>query len=621
MARRRRRRRPSRASSARPSHGPLLKSRLFFRLEPLLLAALIAAAALPWAAAPAAAAPLRVAVGEGMVAALNEQQEIFLEARPLEGEGIWAFSRRLTGDTKAVSAITQANGNPPRLEAGVRYKVPYAVLTDDYKIRVIRGLFPEDAPLFDGWRHLHPADAPPLTLWQLAEIFTGKGENFTILRKHNQLLEDSVGPGGRLFVPAELLLPAFQALLPPDPAAPTQPSPLPLDLDLKPGANDLAYLDDPTGRYAIYRLKKGEALYSAVVVRFTGRAFAEDVNALAAEIAAKNGIRDVTDMPIGLPIRIPVDLLLPEYRPADDPVRKEYEVTQAEVAQVANPAKATLLEGVTIVLDAGHGGDDSGVDFQGVWESTYVYDVMLRTKELLERHTAATVLTTTRDGKDFKPRDFDVLPRSRNHEVLTSPPYHIGDAKVAVNLRWYLANAKLRELVKQGVDPAKVVFISLHADSLHHSLRGAMAYVPSTTLTQGEFGKAGEVYLAREEVRQQPSVSFSHKERVRSEGLSRKLAEQILRAVGRQGLAVHPELPIRDRIVRCARCHPFVPAVVRYNAVPAKLLLEICNMNNAEDRRLLTTRGFRQSLAQSLVDGLLGYYGQSPLSPPAKKGR
>jgi hypothetical protein len=254
-----------------------------------------------------------------------------------------------------------------------------------------------------------------------------------------------------------------------------------------------------------------------------------------------------------------------------------------------------------------------------VWESNYVYDVMVRTKALLELHTAATVLATTRDGKDFISRDVDVLPRTRNHQVLTNPPYPIGNPKVAANLRWYFANAKLRELAKKGVDPAKVVFISLHADSLHHSLRGAMAYVPSTVLTGGSFGKAGEVYQARAEVRLQPSVSHSHKDRVRSEGLSRKLAEQILRAIGKQGLAVHRERPIRDRIVRCAKCHPFVPAVVRYNSVPAKLLLEICNMNNAEDRRLLTTRGFRQSLAQSLVDGLLGYYGQAPLSPVLKK--
>jgi N-acetylmuramoyl-L-alanine amidase len=605
-----------------------LKRAPLLRIGRPLSATLVAAALLCLAffwAAQVFASTLRVAVGEEMVAALNDQGELHLEARALQGEGLWAFSRRLTGDVKAASAIAQANGSPPRLEVGVRYKVPYASLTDDYKIRVVRGLFPEDSPRFDGWHHVHPADAPTLTLWRLAEIFTGKGENFSILRKHNNLLgegalEDAVGPGGTLFVPAELLLPAYQGLLPPDPSIPSRPTPLPLDLDLKPGANELAYLDDQAGRYAIYRLKRGEALYSAVVVRFTGRAFAEDVNALAAEIAAKNGIPDVTDMAIGQPIRIPVELLLPEYRPADDPVRKEYEATLVEVAQVPNPAKATLLEGVTVILDAGHGGDDPGVDFQGVWESTYVYDVMVRTKILLEQHTAANVIATTRDGKEHHSREVDVLPRSRNHLVLTSPAYKIGDPKVAANLRWYLANSRLRELVKKGVDPAKVVFVSLHADSLHHSLRGAMAYVPATVLTRGEFGKSGEVYHSRSEVRERPSVSFSHQERVRSEGLSRKLAEQILRAVGKQGLAVHAERPIRDRIVRCARCHPFVPAVVRYNAVPAKLLLEICNMNNAEDRRLLTTRGFRQSLAQSLVDGLLGYYGQSPLSEGVRAG-
>lgn len=596
-----------------------MKILLAQRPERFLLTAILVAVALLWAV-PLRASTLRIELGEGLVAALTDKEELLLEARPLRGEGIWAFSRRLTGGAEAATAITQANGNPPRLEVGVRYKVPYNLLSDDFKIRVVRGLFPEDTPRFDGWQHVHPADATPLSLWRLAEIFTGEGENFSILRKHNALSDDTLPRGGKLFIPAPLLLPAFQALLPPEPAA-AQPKPLPLDLDLEPGANELAYLKDESGAYAVYRLKKGEALYSAVVVRFTGRAFAEDVNALAADIAAKNGIKDVTDMAIGQPIRIPIDLLLPEYRPLDDPERKEYEVTRAEVAQVVSPDKANLLEGVTIILDAGHGGDDSGVDFQGVWESTYVYDVMVRTKELLERSTAARVITTTRDGKSHHVHDADVLPRSRDHLVLTTPPYRIGDAKVAVNLRWYLANARLRELEKQGIDPAKVVFISLHADSLHHSLRGAMAYVPSTVLTGGEFAKSGDVYLAREEVRVQPSVSFAHRERVRSEGLSRKLAEQILRAADRQGLAIHAERPIRDRIVRCARCRPFVPAVIRYNAVPAKLLLEICNLNNAEDRRLLTTRGFRQSLAQSLVDGLLGYYGQSPVDPRGKKAR
>ena len=52
------------------------------------------------------------------------------------------------------------------------------------------------------------------------------------------------------------------------------------------------------GRYAEYRLRRGEALYSAVVVRFTGQLHAKQVNATAREIARRSGITDVTAIPI-----------------------------------------------------------------------------------------------------------------------------------------------------------------------------------------------------------------------------------------------------------------------------------------------------------------------------------
>jgi N-acetylmuramoyl-L-alanine amidase len=53
-----------------------------------------------------------------------------------------------------------------------------------------------------------------------------------------------------------------------------------------------------------------------------------------------------------------------------------------------------------------------------------------------------------------------------------------------------------------------------------------------------------------------------------------------------------------------------VPAVLRYNAVPAKILLEICNLANDEDRRLLQTRVFRDRVAEAVVDGVLAYFGE-----------
>ena len=95
-----------------------------------------------------------------------------------------------------------------------------------------------------------------------------------------------------------------------------------------------------------------------------------------------------------------------------------------------------------MVLDAGHGGADVGASVGSVWESLYVYDIMVRIKSLLETQTAARVLPTVRDGSGFAVREADVLPVSRGHQVLTTPPYPILDAKVGVNLRWYLANSQ-----------------------------------------------------------------------------------------------------------------------------------------------------------------------------------
>ena len=48
----------------------------------------------------------------------------------------------------------------------------------------------------------------------------------------------------------------------------------------------------------------------------------------------------------------------------------------------------------------------------------------------------------------------------------------------------------------------------------------------------------------------------------------------------------------------------------RYNSVPAKMLLEVCNLANEEDRRLVQTRAWRQKVSEAVVKGLLAYYGE-----------
>ncbi len=587
----------------------------------LAAAALLAAGIAILAPVPAQGATQRARLPGGEQAALVDAREIFLEAAPLRSEGLLAFSRRLTGGTEAAAEIARLNRNPKRLLAGVRYRVPYARLAPEWKLATVRALFPDDRATEDGWLHRSRGEE----LERIAEWFTGDGARAEALRRANQLTGSRTRARQEIRIPNQLLEPIFRwsapAPMPAEAAAETRATPragdtgAPRPATAAPAAATeqisalLEFSQDERGKVALYRLRPGEALYSAVVVRFTGRLLAEDVNALALEIAARSGITDVTDIPIGFPVKIPFELLLPEFLPAGEPRRLEWEVERRLADQFRNEVRAKGLEGVTVILDAGHGGSDVGASTGGVWESLYVYDVMLRVKRRLEAETHARVHTTTRDGRAYEILDRDVLPYSRGHQVLTRPSYPITDATVGVHLRWYLANSLMRAAVRQG-GRERVVFVSIHADSLHPSLRGATAYIPAAALTAGAFSKAGSVFTDRQEVREQPRVEFSLRERQQAEGLSRDLASQVLGSFRAAGLAVHPFQPVRDRIFRGRRA--WVPAVLRYNAVPARMLLEVCNLANPEDRRLLQTRAFRDQVAGAIVAGLRAYFGERP---------
>jgi N-acetylmuramoyl-L-alanine amidase len=553
------------------------------------------------ALSPVPRSGLRLRLEEGVYASLSGDGQIAVEARPRRGEGLAAFAHRLCGDSRLAPQLLEANRLPPGagLKTGVRYRLPFEILAASWQVKAAQALFPEDRGDATGWRH-QVRGIEPLrreNLWQLSEWFTGKGENFRAIREYNDLRDEDVAQGAVLTIPSELLRPAFGAALP----VPQRPF-------------VLAYGKDAEGEYAIYRLRPGEALYSGVVVRFTGRIYAADVNALAAEIAQRSGIEDVTAIPVGFKVKIPLDLVQPEFLPEGDPRRKEYEAGLRASSHFSNQVRAKGLEGITVILDAGHGGQDSGAAMGGVWESLYVYDITLRLKRLLESRTAAASQLTTRDGDEYRIVDADVLPESRRHAVLTNPPYPIADPVVGVNLRWYLANSFFRRALEADDDPQKVVFLSIHADSLHPSLRGAMAYIPAARMRGESFGKSGPIYEARQEFRESPRVEFPLKQRVRSEGLSRQLAKQVIGAFEESKLPVHPFTPVRDRILR--NRSEWVPAVLRYNSVPAKMLLEVCNLNNDLDRRLLQTRAYRQRVAEAILQGLLAYYGQTA-APPA----
>lgn len=583
-----------------------------------------------------ASSALRTArLDDKRTAILDQQQEIHLLVRPHKGDAWTRLALRYTGDAAHWKELAAANQLGDNLMTDRDVRIPFAMLKPPMKRETLRALFPDDRVSESGWMHkvVLSSSLEGESYWKIAEWFTGDGANYQAIRQVNSSSRLSTRPGEIVTIPRKLLSAALQDLSPenrvetkrdevseveddPQPSEEVATVTLPSAPTVAASDYSLEYERSSERPYAVYRLKKGEALYSSVAIRFTGRIHAKDVNQVVDEIVKFNGIPDVARMHVDQRVKIPMELLAADFRPLNDPRRLERDQAKRESARLARKVGAKNLNGVRVIIDAGHGGRDVGTSHDGIWESVYVYDIAVRLKKKLEESSAARVSMTTKSkSQGFAPLAKNELPRENDHIVLTTPSYKLDDPTVGVNLRWYLANSIFRKAVRAQVEEEKVVFLSIHADSLHSSLRGAMVYIPGERWTRGNFEKSGSVYLARSEVRESPRVSISKEDALEAEGLSMRLAESIIRTFEKRKLEVHPFQPIRDNVVRDGR--EWVPAVIRYNKVPTRLLLEVCNLGNEDDRKLIKTAKYRQKVADAIAAGIEEHFAGSS-DPPSE---
>ncbi len=537
---------------------------------------------------------------------------------PLRGDGWITISKRYTGGSSAAAALRRAN---PQLKSPLRdrpLQVPIEILRDDLRLEAVHRLFPLDRRITAGWQHwiLDPFGTGEESWEWLSELFTGREDRVRDLKQANpDRAAQGLKRGLTVVVPESVLLSVFRSLPPaatPTPVATAtvraRPTPPP---SFSPSAAvvPLEYGSDKLGGYAVYRLRKGEALYSAVVVRFTGQLLAVQVNETALEIAERSGIDDVTDIPVGYPVKIPLDLLLPEYLPVDNPRRMAWVEEQRELGRFFEVVHAADLSGVQVILDAGHGGSDTGALVGGLWESAYAYDIMCRIKANLERHTRAKVWTTVQQkGRGYSVPSVDRLDQRRDAYLLTRPPYSLEDSVLGVHLRWYLTNDIILNRLGPNFPRSKTVFLSVHTDSLHPSVRGAMVYVPSRYLRPSEFTVDRRDIKKYAEYRNHPTIHLGADFKARVEASSRHLAENIVASLEKNELGVHPYEPVRDRVLRGRRS--WVPAVLRFTAAQNAVLLEACNMSNTEDRALLQKAQWREQFARAVVEGMASAFAQ-----------
>jgi len=213
-----------------------------------------------------------------------------------------------------------------------------------------------------------------------------------------------------------------------------------------------------------------------------------------------------------------------------------------------------------IVVDAGHGGRDPGASGPGYSESALTLDIALRLEKLLAKEPGVEVVLTRRT-----------------------------DDYVALQERTAIAN-------REGAD----LFVSIHANaSRNRTARGVESYLLNFASTPDAAAVA-----ARENA--SSTLTMSHlNDLVKQIALnskldeSRDLAGQVQNALVRKLRTSNKGL--RDLGVKQA------PFVVLVGAAMPSVLVEVAFLTHREEGRLLATGGYRQRIAESLLEGIRRY--------------
>lgn len=573
-------------------------------------------------------------VAPGVFAVLRNGNTIFLECAPPPGTQAQSFLEQYLHDRSTWKRYSDKGA----------VAIAYDNLSPDAKRASLLALFPLDYVDATGWWHtvrFGGGRVETESMNALAEWLTGTSATVRQILTHeaNKTVKLPLKKGDRVLIPQPLLLPVMKAhKAPPPPPSPIVPaseqdrretsdreaqkthsedSTSGVAVPFMNGNTDglLEYHEDKHGRHAIYKLMKGESLFSAVVVRFTDYREHSDILAACETIAKRSGIKNVHRIQPGQRILIPLEMLSDRYQPAGSEQRQSYEAVRAEMRRVEQDRIQTKdLEGVVVILDPGHGGRDRGAAIErlALYEDEINYDIVCRIKALLEHETKAKVHVTLLDPRQgYTPTNASRFTHDMDERLNTTPPYPNQDAKVSANLRWYLANDIYRKERAQGVDDRKILFASIHCDALfNETLRGAMVYVPGAQYRSDPTLSKTGVYGRFEEVKRSPEIRTTMEQRKTDEALSRVFASTLLQAMRTNDppLKVHDAGdPIRH-VIRQSGGRAYLPAVLRYNVVPTKVLVEVANMTNPQDQERLADPKWRQWFAEAFVEALRHHY-------------
>ena len=518
------------------------------------------------------------------------QRRIRIQLQPHFGEGAFQFGKRVMRDWQNRYQDILKYNNNRSLKAGQFVSFPFHTLKGAIQGIALRGLFPNDTAEEHGWSHR--ITYPGETLSFVAGVFTKRGISARHLLKYNKLKHNgkALGIGDTIIIPWKWLRNELSlrtiAVRPP----------------LKVGK------DSEGKQYAYYQLKKGETIYSSVIIRFTDRVLPREVTRLSEQLLALNNVSDPEKIPLNKKLKIPLEWLSEEYLLE----KKPEQISKRKPGTKSSAKKVTPFPGnqlFHVILDAGHGGSDpgaiSGSSKRGdlVFEDEVVYDIMLRMKESLEAQ-GFIVHPTVKDPNQKKPLQ-KLIKKDKDEILLVNPAYRMTNNNVGVNLRVYLVNHIYEKLVhRKKVPKENVLLMSIHGDALHKSVRGAMVYYPDSRLRTKVFGLRHKVYRQRKEYKRR--IYFSGKENQAIAESSKAFGITLISNLKRAGILTHRPRPLRSYHHRNG--HRTLPAILRYSKVLVSVLVEVANLNNAHDRRGILQSKNRQKIAKALVESIQNHF-------------
>ena len=507
---------------------------------------------------------------------------IRLKVEIKSGDSLYSLAQKLTSNWKtSYQDIKRMNQNQ-KLYPKNFVQIPFSLLKPEFQNLSLKYLFPNDHIIKNAWKHYVTSSHETWSF--ISGVFTKRHINYIKLQSFNKTKKIYLRKGDIVWIPLSWIR---QELLS------TQQIYLKKPLQF--------FEDNHQKKFAIYKILQGESIYSAVIIRFTDRILDKEVHDLASQLLLINNIKDETNIPIGTKLKIPLDWISDEY--LKNPINAQSDFVTPQKAKP--PSSSYPLH---IILDSGHGGNDPGAvagskkNNDLIFEDELTYDVLLRLRKFLEQNQFK-VYQTIKDINQKYPIHQLKTSKDRDEFLLVHPNYNLNSSNIGINFRIYLVNYLYHKLIKKGVPRDNIIFISLHADALHSSIRGATIYYPDPTLKVSEFRTLKSIYNKRKEFISR--IKFQKVDNYYQAKRSRFFADKIIKKFKSFNIKIHGKSPVRSYHYRNGR--KTLPGILRYNKVPISILIEIANLKNRQDRYNMLQPVQREKIAKYIADTIKEY--------------